>query len=211
LSGNGKIARIIILGGIMHFDFKAFFNRIKDLLFKPNDTWNEIKGEETNIKDFLLSYVLIIAAVPAISQFLGYFVVGGLFRIYNLHFFKAILNSVIVYIFSVASIYLTAFIMDQLAVQYGGQKNLNNSIKLIAYSMTPYWIASVLYIIPPLAPVSFLAAIYGFFIMYLGIPILIEVPKEKSFLYLIITIIILVVINVILILITNTFFAVHNV
>jgi hypothetical protein len=55
-------------------------------------------------------------------------------------------------------------------------------------------IAGILYIIPPLAILVFLASLYGLYILYLGIPVFMETPEDKRLIYVIVSIVVYIII-----------------
>ena len=46
-------------------------SRVRGILFKPNEEWAKIKAEDLTITQLFLNYALILAAIPAVAQFLG--------------------------------------------------------------------------------------------------------------------------------------------
>lgn len=56
--------------------------------------------------------------------------------------------------------------------------------------MTPGWVGGIFYIIPSLSILAILAGLYGLYLFYLGLPLLMETPKEKSLGYVIVVIIV---------------------
>jgi len=47
-------------------------SRVQNLIIKPKDEWVKIKSETTPPMTLILSYAAILAAIPAIAQFIGY-------------------------------------------------------------------------------------------------------------------------------------------
>jgi len=45
--------------------------RAKNIILKPSETWTKIKAEEVSISDLYKSYVVILAAIPAIASLLA--------------------------------------------------------------------------------------------------------------------------------------------
>jgi len=174
---------------------KFLLEKVKKILFDPANCWQEIKDETIDIKQFFLSYVLILAAIGPISKFIGYAIIGRAFG-YRLSFLGAITNLILSYVIEIAGVIISAFIMNQLASTLNYKNDFKEHLKLICYSLTPYWILSVFYLIPPLSLISLIGALYSIYLLFLGAPIIIEVPKEKIFIYLIILIIILSIINI---------------
>ena len=55
---------------------------------------------------------------------------------------------------------------------------------MAAYSLTPAMLSSVLALSPILATLlQLLAGLYGIYVLYLGLPVLMQSPKEKAFGY----------------------------
>jgi hypothetical protein len=89
---------------------------------------------------------------------------------------------------------------------------MTNAMKIAVYSMTPMWVAGVLYIIPFLGILVIIAGLYGLYILYLGFAApLMDTPKEKVMGYLILSIVVVVVLSIIFGVILGAIFAVGGV
>jgi hypothetical protein len=82
-------------------------------------------------------------------------------------------------------VYIIASVIDLLAPRFGGKKNFPNALKLSVYSHTPLWLAGVFLLIPGLNFLLILG-LYGFYLLWVGLPILMGVPNERAFPYAII-------------------------
>jgi hypothetical protein len=170
--------------------------RVKQIILKPKDAWEQIKGEETTSKDLYISYAAILALTPPVATFIGWSIVGTAFMgfSYRIPFMSGISYAVFHYILSLAGLYLVAFIIDILAPNFGSQKNIVNAMKVAVYANTPNWVASVLFIIPALSPIVMIASLYSLYLFYLGLPVLMETPKEKTVGYIIVIIIVSIIV-----------------
>ena len=182
--------------------------RAKNILFKPSQTWAEIQKEQMSIAEIYLSYVVILAAIPAIAQFIGSAFIG--YSVMGMHFRMGIGSAlgyaIVSYIFSLIGVYIVALIANALASSFGTEPNLTNAFKAVAFSMTPTWVAGVLHIIPPLSILLILAGLYGIYLFYLGLPLLMNTPKEKGLIYVIVVIVITIVFYMILGFIASSIF-----
>ncbi|MCK7478466.1 MAG: YIP1 family protein [Candidatus Moduliflexus flocculans] len=130
-----------------------------------------MKAEPTTVRDLFRSYIMILAAVPAVGQFLGHILVGRRLPMigrYRWPIGSALANAVLTYVLALAAVYLFALIINELAPSFASAKNMTAALKLAAYSMTPAWVAGVLYIVPGLANLVILASLYGLYLLYLG-------------------------------------------
>jgi hypothetical protein len=183
--------------------------RTKNIILKPSQTWAEIHAEQMSISELYTSYAVILAAIPAVASLIGYGLIGqSAFGIYvRWGIGRALGYAILYYILTLVGIYVDALITDALAPSFGGKKNILNAFKAVVYSMTPGWVGGIFYIIPSLSILAILAALYGIYLFYLGLPVLMETPKEKSLGYVVVVIIVTFVINFIIGAITGSLFA----
>ena len=159
--------------------------RVQDILFRPKGTWPVIKSEEATITGIYKSYGLIMAAIPAVAQAIGLVLIGTSFIgiRYRASLDSAAGNAILSYCASLAALYVVALIINSLAPKFASQKRLINAFKLVTYSWTPSWVAGPLLLVPSLAWLSKLVALYGLYLLYLGLPIMMDTPREKVGLY----------------------------
>jgi len=183
--------------------------RAKNIILKPSETWTEIQAEQMSISDLYKSYVVILAVIPAVASLIGYGVIGH--SAFGMHvrwgIGRAFGYAILYYVLTLVGIYVDALIADALAPNFGGKKNILNAFKAVVYSMTPGWVGGIFHIIPSLSILAILAALYGIYLFYLGLPLLMETPKEKSLGYVVVVIIVTFVINIIIGAITGSLFA----
>lgn len=157
--------------------------RVQSILLKPKEEWAKIKAEPTTAAELFTSYVMVLAAFPAGFQFLGNILVGRrlpLVGVYRWPIGRAFGNALVSYALSLAAVYLFALIINALAPSFSSPKNMTRALKLTVYSMTPGWVAGVLYIVPGLWALGLVASLYGLYILYLGFDTpMMETPKVK--------------------------------
>lgn len=174
--------------------------RVKDITLKPKDTWPVIKAEQATIKELYTSYAALLAAIPPIASFIGMSLVGmSMLGVhYRTPFGMGISHAVVSYGLSLIGLYVVAQIIDALAPSFGSQKNLINAMKVAVFSWTPSWIAGILIIIPALSPIAILLSLYSLYLFYLGLPILMDTPKDKALGYFVVTILLSIVIFILI-------------
>ncbi|MCX6553791.1 MAG: Yip1 family protein [Candidatus Aminicenantes bacterium] len=174
--------------------------RAKNILLTPAKEWAVIKGEQLTIVDMFTKYAMILAAIPAVAGFIGYSLIGvsygfGTFRV---PIGTALVWAILQYILSLAGVFVIAFIMDALAPTFGCTKNLVAAVKIVVFSYTAAWVAGILNIIPSLGILVGIASIYSLYLMYMGLQIVKDVPKDKMVGYFVVTIIAAVVVFVVI-------------
>ena len=176
--------------------------RVKEIIVKPQETWEKIKGEETTIKDLYTSYACILALIPAIASFIGMSLVGvGISFMgisYRVPVGTGLVHAILQYVLTLVGIYVVAFIIDALAPSFDSKKNMVAAMKVAVYASTPAWIAGILGIIPMLGILVIIASLYGLYLFYVGLPILMETPKEKVLGYFVVVIVVAVIVSVLI-------------
>ncbi len=176
--------------------------RVKDLLLHPKDTWFKIKDEPTGFRQVLTSYAVPLALLPAFFGMLGYTFVGmrsGFSHIvYRIPFHMAFIWALIYYILTLVGLYLMGIIFNALAPSFHSKQNTVNAFKLAVYAYTPAFVAGVLSIIPALNMFVFLISLYGVYLLYLGLPIMMATPKEKVIGYFVVSIIVVIIVYAII-------------
>lgn len=172
--------------------------RVKEIVLKPRETWEKVKVEETSIKDLYVSYAAILAIIPAAAGFIGMALVGTSFMgvSYRLSLGSALVQAILQYVLSLVAVYIVAFIIDALAPSFDSKKDLVAACKVAVYSFTPAWIAGILGIFPMLSVLVVLASLYGLYLFYIGLPVLMETPKEKLIGYFVVIMVVTIIVSV---------------
>ncbi|MFZ2055164.1 MAG: Yip1 family protein [Candidatus Aminicenantales bacterium] len=188
--------------------------RTQGILLKPKDEWAKIKDEPTTVQQLFTQYAVILAAIPAVAQFLGTALFLG-FRIPGgggTWITRAFLYAVFSYIMSLVVVYALGFIINALAPNFSSAQDLPRAMKLAVYSMTPVWIAGIFNLIPALWGLGLLGSLYGLYIMYLGFSTpLMGTPKEKVTGYFVVSVVVVIVLMVIVGLILGAAFAIRGI
>jgi len=183
-------------------------DRAKNIIIKPDDEWAVIANEEPNIQQILLGYVLPLALIPTIAVIIGWGLVGT-FGFTS--FTYGIAMGLVQLINAFLSVLVTGFVIDALAGSFGSQKNMGRAVQLVAYSMTPVWLAGILNIFPAIGWLGGLIGLYGLLLLYKGLTPMMKTPEDKRIGYLIVSIIILIVVYfVIAAILTAIFLAVFG-
>ena len=174
--------------------------RAKEIILQPQAAWEKIKGEETTIKDLYTSYACILALIPAIANFIGMSLVGSSFMgiSFRVPIGTGLVQAILQYVLTLVGIYVVAFIIDALAPSFDSKKNMVSAMKVAVYASTPAWIAGILGIIPMLGILAIIASLYGLYLFYVGLPILMETPKEKVLGYFIVVIVVAIIVSVLI-------------
>lgn len=153
-------------------DINKLIERVKNILLTPKTEWPVIAQEQTDVAKLYTGYIMILAAIPAVINFLVYTMAGS--------FMAGLVALVLGYALSLGLTFLMAIIIDALAPTFGAEKNQIQALKTAAYANTAGWIGGIFAIIPLLGfLLVWAAAIYGWVLLYFGLPHTMKAPPEK--------------------------------
>ena len=183
-------------------DLNKIIARAKAILVTPKTEWPVIAQEPATVGDLFRNYIIWMAAIPAIFQFLQSSVIGT-----NLWFAGrmrlgmgiGLTMMVLGYVLGLLGVYIMGIIIDALAPTFGGQKDRVQALKTIGYASTAYWIAAIAAILPGLGWLIMLAGlVYGIYLLYLGLPHTMKAPQEKAAGYTAVAIIVAIVVQILI-------------
>jgi hypothetical protein len=178
----------------------SIVERAKNICLTPSTEWTVIDGESTPAGSLIAGYVVPLVAIGAIAGFIGGSIIGRslpFIGTYRVGMVPGLVLAIFSFVMAVVSILILTVIINALAPTFGGTSNSSQAMKVAVYSYTPAWIAGVLNILPLLGVLAFFAALYGIYVMYLGLPRLMKCPADKALGYTAVVVICAIVLSVV--------------
>ena len=166
-------------------------DRVKAILLQPKSEWKVIEAEPGSAGYLFPNYVMIVAAIPPVCSFIGMTLIG----IGPIHvgIGVALVRAIVTYALGLAGVFVMAYVIDFLAGTFGGRRNLDNAMKVSAYTPTAAWLAGVFGLVPMLSILSLLG-LYSLYLLHTGIAALMKPPANKALIYTIAVIVVMMVI-----------------
>ncbi|MEO8779073.1 MAG: Yip1 family protein [Rhodanobacter sp.] len=183
--------------------------RVRNILTTPKTEWPVAAAEPGTVGGLYAGYIAIVAALPVIAQFIKGSVIGTSFLGITVRssIGAGIARMVLSYALSLVLVYVLALIINALAGTFGGQQNMAQALKTVAYSWTAAWIAGIAVIVPWLGLLIVIAGgVYSIYLLYLGLPHTMRCPPEKAAGYTAVTVIIAIVLGWIVSLVVGLIF-----
>ena len=147
------------------------FTRIQNILFSPASEWPVIATEPKNGGLLFTTYVMPLVAIGAVARFLG----------------TALLNAplaglevgILNFVLTVLLVAIIGVIASKMAPQFNGRDDIGAALKLVAYSSTPGLLGGIFSILPDIAWLSLLFAVYGIYLTYTGATPMMGVPADR--------------------------------
>lgn len=180
----------------------GLIDRFKNILLSPKSEWPVIEREPTTVAEIFKAYVVPLAAVSAVLSFIGMSVIGfsiGFgFGTLRVPIGRGLAAMVASFLMALIGVYLFGLIIDFLAPTFSGQRDQRQAMKTAAYVYTISVVSAVFDLVPGLGRLlRFLAALYGIYLLYLGLPIMMRSPREKSVGYTAVSILVAIVAGVV--------------
>jgi hypothetical protein len=168
---------------------KGLVERVKAIMRGPAKEWPVIADEPATAMEIYTGYVAPLAAIGAIALFIGQVTIGSpvpLIGVVRAGIVAGAASAILMFTFTLVWVALLSLIVDAMAPKFGGQSDKVRALKLTAYSQTPALLAGVLHVVPALGFLWVFAALYGVYLAFVGLPVLMRCPKEKALPYAII-------------------------
>jgi hypothetical protein len=145
--------------------------RIRAIMTTPQAEWPAVAEESSDA--LALRYVAVLAVIPVLARLVGGWLIGG-----YTPFLAALIGALVAYALSFMTVFVVALAVDLLAPKFGGARSYSGALRLTAYSFTPVWLAGIFLLVPG-ASFLVLLGLYGFYLMWTGAPLLMQVPRER--------------------------------
>jgi len=167
------------------------------MILKPKEEWPIAAAEPATIGGLFSGYIIPLAAIGPVAGLIGSTVFGiplPLLGTYHPPLMTSITSAIVAYVATLLGCYIMAVVAEMLAPSFSGVKDRVAGLKLAAYSSTPTWVVGIVRIFPPLGIIVLLAALWGLYVLYLGVPEAMKVPKEKAIGFIVVLIIVEIVV-----------------
>ena len=164
-------------------------NHVWGLFAHPGQEWQEITGEEREVGHLHLGEVLILAAIPAISAFIGTTQVGwsiGGGEAVKLTESSALQLTLLSYLAMLCGVAVMGAFIHWMSRTYDANPTLVQCIVFAAYTATPLFVGGLAALYPHIwlgMIVGTAAICYTTYLLYVGLPTFMNIPSDEGFLF----------------------------
>lgn len=162
---------------------------ITGLFFNPETTWQNIKSELDKGSCNTMALVIVLALIPPVCGYIGTTTIGwqiGAGEPMKLTSQSAGTIAVLYFLAIVVGINAVALAIGWMAQTYEAKVSYQHALALSAFTATPLLLVGVFEIYPVLwlnFLVGLLALAVSIRLLYTGVPIVLDISKERGFLY----------------------------
>ncbi len=164
----------------MHaMDFRLLYNRIRLIFSHPHSMWKEVNEEDKSVMSVRTSFLMPVAILVTISSLLG----NIFLRNSGLSVLYPVLMALKDLITIILSVELATFAVTEISTAFTHTRSFSVNFKLIIYSITPFLVSLIITRLFPSLIFLNLAGLYGFFLLWEGIPAMITLAGEYRLRY----------------------------
>ncbi|PKP02243.1 MAG: hypothetical protein CVU14_03830 [Bacteroidetes bacterium HGW-Bacteroidetes-9] len=161
-------------------DQKSSQGRIRNILLFPRWEWKVIKLEQRSLKEAFVSYAFPLILAGAVSQFIGSFLyVRNELDIDAYRFSLPLIHAGFFIFLQVITLMLTTVFVYGLSGRFMSQKDYSKAGKVVIYSFTPLYLLYVLANLHASLTLVMLPAFYGLYLLWTGLPVMLETSARK--------------------------------
>jgi hypothetical protein len=163
------------------------------ILLNPDREWQRIRSENQSFFKVFMVHVPLLALIPVIAAYFGVTQVGwsvGSGSVVKLTSQSALILCAAAYVAQLVAVYVLGEYINWMSRSFGvaddASKRHYEGTALAVYSAAPMMLAGIILLYPQLwlvVGVMVVAACYSVYLIYEGIPILMNIPKERGFIY----------------------------
>ncbi len=163
-------------------------NHIWGLYAHPKDEWQTIEKRHESLK-YSLMHILVVSLIPAICSYYAAAHIGwtiGVGDPIKISQASAQVMAVAMYVALVAGVFALAYLIQWMAKTFDSKPSFIQALELAAYTATPMLMVGITALYPVLwfvALAGLVAVCYSVYLLYSGVPIMMNIPEEKGFIY----------------------------
>lgn len=160
------------------------------MLVRPSATWRTVAGLTPSGLNILVLYPWVLAVFPAVAWYYGTshvgWTVGHYEDVQRLTVESAFRISILFYLVMVLSVVAIGYFIHWMSSTYGANSTLAKGIVIAGLTATPLFVTGLVGFYPSLwvdLLIGIVAISWSVYLMYLGIPIVMDIPEERGFLF----------------------------
>jgi len=166
-----------------------FTTHMFGLLYHPKSEWSFIRKENYSLLQVYLRYAIFLALIPPGSLFIGttqygWSIAGG--DVMKMSVESAALIAVLFYFALLVGVGFVAYCTYWMERTFGADASLERCLIFTIFTSTPMFLSGFIGLLPILwldVFVVLAAVCYSLYLLYVGIPIFMNIPEERGFIF----------------------------
>ena len=163
-------------------------NHLWGLYAHPKEEWHTIDARHESFR-YSMMHILLVALIPSICAYYSAVHLGWSIGVGEKIFLtaeSARLMAVAMYIALIAGVFALGLLAHWMAHTFGAEPTYTQTLELASYTSTPLFMVGLAALYPVLwfiMIVGLIGLAYSVYLLYAGVPIIMNIPEEKGFIY----------------------------
>jgi len=152
--------------------------RIQNVILEPDSEWTAIAEEPSSLKEIYGFYVVPLATISPVASFVG----STYLSTFRTPVITGVCSAITSYAIALISVFILSLVINGLALvlRDHNDKIYLSSLKIIAYSYIPIWLAGMFLAIPVLGFFAFVLGLQSLYLLYIGLRNVLKIPEWKA-------------------------------
>lgn len=172
--------------------------RVMNIALRPGEEWPVIAQEPMSTAGIYTKYIVPLSAIGPVCSFISAMIWGQRLPFTELSIRPSIgslfMMMIITYVLGLVGIAVSALIVEKLAPNFKSQGTFVDGLKMVTFSYAPYWVASVLSLLPFIGMLAVLVGFYGMYLFYLGLPHVMKTPDDQRVPYMAVIVVVSIIV-----------------
>jgi len=174
-----------ILGSLSHLR-GDYMNHVWGLMAHPDREMRDIKQENESVSHHYTHHVLLMAAIPVICAFIGTTQLGwnlGEGRFVQLNLLTGIALGILFYLLILGGVAVMGRVIYWMARDYPQRPSMQRCTVFAGYVATPLFLSGIVALYPLVwlcVLIGALALVYTGYLLYVGIPLFLNIDRDES-------------------------------
>ncbi|UAA40080.1 YIP1 family protein [Paraneptunicella aestuarii] len=163
-------------------------NHLWGIYAHPKEEWQVIEQRHESVS-FSLSHILIVALIPAIMGYYSAVHLGwsiGVGDRVMLSSADGIMMATAIYMGLVGGVFGLAYMIHWMSKTFDSEPTYTQALEIASYTATPLFMVGFAAFYPELwfiITVGLVGLSYSVYLLYTGVPIVMNIPEDKGFIY----------------------------
>ncbi len=155
-------------------NFTYVFEKAKFLILKPAEAWLVIKSKEPENQRAITDYAMPLIVLGVVSTLIGtqFYLKDASLEVVGKYGLMA-------FLIPYFNIYASVFFIEKISASFLSLGNKNAITQLVIYSTTASYVSSIIVNIHPLFYIFSIFSFYFIYLLWVGLPIMLNTPREK--------------------------------
>ncbi len=172
----------------------AMLQHTLGIFLNPGSEWKSIREDKCSFKQVFLNNVPFLALIPSLASYYGVtqvgWIIGSSGDPVKLSSNSAISLCVLTYVALLAGIFILGEFINWMAKTYGvagsEERRHYEATALAVFTATPMFLVGIFSVYPSIwlnVSVMMVAGAYSVYLVYKGLPIVMNIDKDQAFMY----------------------------